>query len=1047
MENTDGETSPSLESIDFRKDCIPRSPFCLKFATISPMMYLILIFTLILLDADGITSSDNFNSTLPLDAVKQDMTRQKHLDNLKIFKAIALHNASKTTHWEHNEQCRITLAHREESTCKSPNLNEDFCFGTAIKYNYTTGPNMETFPQQFEILSRFPRCWSQLSPLLCARQYRPCKLRTLTVKAKGHNAKETLMSSNKFELWEVLPKTFCTRAKEECGFLVKMNLWPKFLDCEDTIESSKLGKPGNTATEDLKPYNDKCEVNYREAPIKPKMRQCMWPLVGKSSNDVIINAQPLIDDCYLPCRSPLYDDQSSMYFLAALGLALCFVTWAFLVWFSKIYEDHFSVFLLSNALFSGLVYYAMISLPYFDAVFERTVCTDGGRIRLSPPIIDLSKAGGALSLCTLSSWLITVSFISMNAWVAAFLIHRILGTDSQDRDYELPIKTVKGGGNPRIDPRRFHQMIIYLFASLYSTFFSFLIDIPTDGQLGICHYAVGDITRIFIVYGPVYAMAFIVLVTLMGRQIWSNWKYHNRSNPNLLRRGSKGSKGFEETIVLPSRTDHEKPLICDGENPGRMETDKKLTTETGIMDKSCEDGNVVCQDANNLTQNVFPSGFFRYMAAAYFLSIFLSGVSQYSLYCDKKQEGEAILDSIRCSLKFTLLPDDSWMLESWKNDGLATRAVPYRRESLIHSNLFPPGCDLEPGPGSGYLFLYIFFYPALPILVVILWFFIGCFFRTEYTEQLFVIRKNIIPCTRDQTKDRFDLESSHGSTPTVQNEPSVPIEPTESHNYHRWINLSRYRPSRYNIAPILWHYRHEPKQEERNNESIQTAQETSQLLEQRIPDTPPEINTAPSAPSSTPPVQNPSIQQNPHLSYNAPAGWAADAMSINSMQQAFHMPLASGPTRGLDPNQILNMVHAAGLRLGEQRGAMMTEQKWEERFNQISQHIQIIAEELKERKEKKKANVRPTTPSSSSDEGEQADNEECDDDAEDVEDSEASSTRYSDIYKSDEPGSGEERYFNEQLKTMRLQNEAKSGQLSNSAGQCSGTNAAGPSTR
>ncbi|KAI1703760.1 protein smoothened [Ditylenchus destructor] len=1029
------------------------------------MLYLLLVFAFILLDADGIAFENNLNSTLAQDAEKQNLTRLAY--NSRIAEAIAQYNAGHLTHWEHNEQCRITLPYQGESTCRPPNKYEDLCFGTVITHNYTTGPKMESFPQHLEILSRFPRCWSQLSPLLCASHYRPCQLRAM--------GKESLIH----ELWEVFPTVFCTHAKQECEFLIKMNLWPDFLNCDDKINPTKLLKalPRNTAREDLRPYNDRCKVNYRGAPIKPKVHQCMWPLVTKSSNDVIVNAQPLIDDCYLPCRSTLYDGQRSLYFLATLGLASCFVTWTFLVWLSKVYEDHFSVFLLSNVLFSGLVYYAMLTLPYFDAVFESTVCTDSGRIRLGPTRIDLSKAGGALSLCALSSWLITVSFISMNAWIAAFLIHHILGTDSQECDYELPIKTVKGGRNPRIDPRRFHQLSIYLFASFYATTFSFLIDIPTDGQLGICHYGVGDISKIFIIYGPVYSMAFVVLVAFIGKRIWSNWKYRTRSNPNILRRRSKQSNGFEESIALPSRTDHEKPLVDPDD------TDY--------------------QDANKQTQNVFSSAFFRCMAAAYFLSIFLSAMGQSLLFWERKPEYEAVLDSIRCSLKYTLFPpqpDNSWISESWKNDGLATSTVPYRRELFINSNLFPPGCDLESGPGSGHLFLYIFLYPALPILVVMLWFFIGWFFKTEYTEQLFVIRRNIIPCTRDKTNDQLDLESSHRSTPqlsikrsgsqteqyhtcapqhysqnptmmqghqspgiqyqqtpvihvqhchcdnhyseydgdhcsmiaqhsyapcdctsqvqapfygvmipgfisndnlnprtqpTVQSEPSNICESTENRDNHRWMNLeSRYRQ-----------YHHENKKKDRKEELKQNAQEMRQYFDENMSDNQPKINPAPSATH----VSNASNQQNPHLSYTTPAGWTDDAMSINSMLKAF--PFASGPTQTIDPNQILNMVHAAGLRL---------------------------------------ANARPATPSSSS--GENGDNEEeCDDedneDPENVEDIEDSSTRYSDIYNSDEPGSGEERFFNEQVKTMQQQTQAKIEQVSNSARQPTGTNDAGPTTR
>ncbi|KAI1703759.1 protein smoothened [Ditylenchus destructor] len=1032
------------------------------------MMYLLLVFAVILLDADGIASSDNFTGTFLQDAEEQDMTRHNGRyvhSNLQSQKIIGIYNKYSATHWEHNDQCRVILPQHEKSTCRAANK---FCFGTAVKYSFTASRSMPALPKQFEILSRFPRCWSQLGPMLCANYYRPCQLKVLNFNERAKDmaraeVNETLVSPIPFELWEVFPTTFCTHAKQECGFLVKMDLWPDFLNCEDTIESMKLLKPMNDTTEVLKPYNKECKVNYREAPIKAKMHQCMWPLVNKSSINFIVNAQPLIDDCYLPCRSHLYSDHRRPipYFLAALGLMLCSMEWIFLGWFSKIYEDHFSVFLLSNALFSGLVYYAMLTLPYFDAIFESTVCTDSGRIRLSLHKVKLSKAGGALSLCTFSSWLITVSFISMSAWVAAFLIHQILDTHSQGQDDEFPTKTVEGDRNPRINSStycQFHQLSIYLFASFYATFFSFLIDIPTDGQLGICHYGVGDISRIFIVYGPVYLMAFSVLVAYIGKQVWFGWKYHTRSNANLLRRRSKQSNGFEESIALPSRTDHEKPLVDPDD------TDY--------------------QDANKQTQNIFFSAFFRCMAAAYFLSIFLSAVSQSLLFWERKPEYEAVLDSIRCSLNRTLFPpqpDNSWISDSWKNDGFATSTVPYRRESLINSNLFPPGCDLEPGPGSGHLFLYIFLYPALPILVVMLWFFIGWFFKTEYTEQLFVIRGNIIPCTRDKTNDHVDLESSHGSTPQLSikrsesqtehyhncapqhysqqqtvNQHSHYQQPPAPHYYydqysgiplHRCgscgsfsqvqsyglmprsasngnINLNvRAQPSEPSVQSdptgnLKKHLRTDMHSRYYHQETIQAG--GGARTNQQIPRAMTNFN-----PSYWP--QSAQYAHNHQCPYHhAPVGSAADGISLNSMG-TFNMTSASGPAQGLDPNNVIDLIHAAGFR----HGALMAQQKWAEINNQLTQYLQLAAEKLKEYQEQKQANARPPTPSSSSD----------------VEDSEASSTRYSDIYNSDEPGSEEERFFNEQVKTMRQQTQTKSEQVSKSADQPTGTNDAGPSTK
>ncbi|KAI1703762.1 protein smoothened [Ditylenchus destructor] len=696
-------------------------------------MYFLLVVAFILLDADGIASENNLNSTLTQDALELDMTRlnRSFADNnslvwflsiLSIEEMVAIDQKFSLTHWEYNEQCRATLEYYSYPICKSPMMSyhrDTYCFDTRIKYNYTTTIYME-FPQHLEILSGFPRCWSQFSPLLCSAYYRPCVLKKRMAKP---NVSESWISPNTLEFWEVYPTVFCTHAKQECEFLVKMDLWPDFLNCEETIESSKLGKilPRYDWNEHFGLYNKECKVNYREAPIKPKIHPCIWPLAAKSSNDVIVNAKPLIDDCYLPCRSSSHNiyDMKVVYFFAALGLALGFAAWVFLVWFSKVYEDHFSVFLLSNALFSGLVYTTIVTLPYFDAVFESTVCTDNGRIRITPPKIDFSKSGGfreAMSICTFSSWLLTSSFISLNAWIADFIIHFILGT-SRKRDYEFPIKTVQRGQNPRLDPCRLHQLSIYLCALFYSLFNFFFIDIPTDGQLGICYYGLGDITRIFIVYGPIYLMAFIVLVTFI-------WKQVNRKLPG---------KPPEVTTNSSSRAD--------------QSMSQATTTETQREYQS-QPREVYVGNRNWLKTSKCLSKLCRNMSLAYFLYILLSIVSQYFLFWHKILETEEILDKIRCSLYYALSPS-SRIKYGWSWSWLS-----YSFECNLYSK---PGMIVRIST-----VLYVFLYPALPLIVAILWLFKGCVFKTQFNESLSLIRKNIIPCTGDKTNDYIELEPLQG---------------------------------------------------------------------------------------------------------------------------------------------------------------------------------------------------------------------------------------------------------------------------------------------
>ncbi|KAI1706092.1 hypothetical protein Ddc_15444 [Ditylenchus destructor] len=590
-------------------------------------MYLLLVFAFILLGIDGITPENNFNTTQ--DALELAIIRQN------IEQMVAMHKKLSLTHWEYNEQCRVTLENGYYPICRPPMTSYsgfNYCFGTAIKYNYTSSSDWK-FPEYFKVLSSFPRCWSQLRPLLCSTYYRPCVLKSLQAKSSG--ASKSLIFPQLEELWEVFPTVFCTHAKEECGFLVEMNFWPYFLDCGDTVETTKLGNVITRKSpwrENQGVYNEECKVNYREDPIKPETHECIWPLVTKSSNDVTVNAKPLIDDCYLPC----------------------------------------------------------------------------------------SKSGGfreALSICTLTSWLLTSSFITLNAWIADFLIHFILGT-SRERDYELPIKTVKGGGNPRIDPRRFHQMSIYLLASFYSLFNLFLIDIPTNGQFGICYYGVGDIKTISVIYGPVYVMAFIVLVMFIRK---------------LVNRKLTG-KPSEVTSNLSSRADEYRLPATTTETQREYQSQPK---EAYIGNR------------NWLKTTTCLSKLCRYISVAYFLYIVLSAVSQYFLFWSEMQETEAILDGIRCRLIYEL------------------SILPRISKGWSYST---PKCDLYSEPDEIIripTILYVFLYPALPLIVAILWFFHGWIFKTRHNESLFLIRKNIIPCTRDTTNDYIELEALQESGRTA----------------------------------------------------------------------------------------------------------------------------------------------------------------------------------------------------------------------------------------------------------------------------------------
>ncbi|KAI1708939.1 smoothened like protein [Ditylenchus destructor] len=988
------------------------------------------------------------NQTLPEDLYErkmEELQNQYAPKNEKVELSVATYMKYSATQWEHNEKCRLVfpidydwsyLKSTEKNKCNMMDINNtQYCFNLPIRYKYTKHPILKQFPTEFQIMQRFPRCWSQLAPLLCATFYRPCDFKMTNI---NHRVKQQKLSKSVSPLnanernvyWEVFSKRFCTYAKQECGFLMDLNLWPKYLDCDENVIRSNILPvvPKNTKEEDLKLFNDECKVNYRETPSKPEIYQCIWPLTNKTSGDTILNVFPLIDECYLPCRSPFYNrnlnGQTTFYILAALFCVTLLIIWIFLGCCSKVYEDHFDIFILSNALFMASIYYLMLSIPYFNIIFESNVCTDNGRIRHFQPKIDSSKDGsfrGAITFCTFTSWLLTISFIAKNAWITAFLIHRILDT-SREKAYEMRAKkNIQGSEILQIGPRRSYRIFIYSFAIIYFPLAMFITDVPTDGMLGVCYHALGSFEKSFFIYAPADLMGLFVLAAL----IWKCTYMYISKKPNEASRRLKGFCKYNESPIT-NRTDHERPLINGNVN------------QNGNGSPSME------------TKEVIPSIFFHWVTIAYFFYLTLSTSSQFLLYWGKKSEGEAILNSIRCSLNFTLFPskpDYKWMSKDWINDGQTHLTIPYQRELSINSHMYAPDCEMEQAASTGHLFAYVFLYPALPLLVLMVWFFAGWFCNMDYSDQLLIIRKHIIRCRRDRRNEHIELESSmdtnsqmsfnrlggqanHYNALEQQNYPQ-PL-PMHYHNCPRCAAIPLHRcgscgtlsqvqapttftmPRSASNGNINLNVNTQPS--EPSVQSDPTGKHTKhRMLNMRLRlenhrslrkrgecQGHPHHSKAHSDPN-----YDPALAQLPHHTcnlqppcFNTPTRMAADSLSLNSVG-TFNMTSASGPAQFLDPNQLIEVVHAAGFRLG----AMLEQQKWVELNNQLAQSLQLAANKFQEMNH----------------------------DIQRDDESDASSTRYSDEYNSDEPGSADEKWFNEQLTSLRLNNQRENGEGTNSA--------------
>uniref|UniRef100_A0A1I8BI22 Recep_L_domain domain-containing protein n=1 Tax=Meloidogyne hapla TaxID=6305 RepID=A0A1I8BI22_MELHA len=142
-----------------------------------------------------------------------------------------------------------------------------------------------------------------------------------------------------YVLLEQFSMKSCTNMLDHCSFAMEHLLahFPGYLNCDSFYEGNK---PGNNSDNVI--YKKDCKINYTKvhpelASLATDSYQCLWPLInpGRLSliNDGFTNSslnniqlEPVIDGCYLPCRSPLFDfgDLYNYNFVVAI-LHFCIV--------------------------------------------------------------------------------------------------------------------------------------------------------------------------------------------------------------------------------------------------------------------------------------------------------------------------------------------------------------------------------------------------------------------------------------------------------------------------------------------------------------------------------------------------------------------------------------------------------------------------------------------------------------------------------------------------------------------------------------------------
>ncbi|KAL6725011.1 hypothetical protein Aduo_019839 [Ancylostoma duodenale] len=311
--------------------------------------------------------------------------------------------------WSCDKHCRLEFR-RETRKCHQP-APGDNCFGVPVTYKYSRDFVAESrFPREFGVLSRYPRCWSYLAPLVCATIFRPCSRHYFIEKSKGGD-----VMNGTIELWQLLGSASCEAAQAMCGDVISAGLFPSFIKCEEVTD-----KTTQSAGKTRIVYSSTCQHRSDEFPVQVGPGSCPWPLVSESGS-VHSDVSPVLDSCFLPCRSPLVSSSLSSRF-RSLRFVLCVLLTIFFVGesvylsrFSKIFTESLSVFYVSHAVISIAVYCFIWSLSLFDYFFTLSNCSIDGSSRRDA----LSQS--LFEWCSLQSILLYASFLAAFLWL--FLLH------------------------------------------------------------------------------------------------------------------------------------------------------------------------------------------------------------------------------------------------------------------------------------------------------------------------------------------------------------------------------------------------------------------------------------------------------------------------------------------------------------------------------------------------------------------------------------------------------------------------------------------------
>ncbi|WKY14162.1 hypothetical protein Q1695_000034 [Nippostrongylus brasiliensis] len=322
-------------------------------------------------------------------------------------------NCRARNEWMCDRNCRLEFDY-VTGQCRHPSP-EDTCFGTQVMYKYSHDFDLGRFPTELALLSRYPRCWSYLAPLVCLIMYRPCSKHFFMVKNDSGEIK-----SGTAEFWQLVSVSYCDLVRLHCGRVIATELLFNYL-CHE--ESNGL-YAGDDHIPNRFLFSSTCDLASLQLPVAVKKGVCSWPLV--SVEDTVHNeSSPVIDDCFLPCRSPLVSNSLGWRYrlvrcIACVFLLICFVfKTIFFARSSRVSHLCLPVFYLFQAMISISIYFVLWCLPIFDSFFSLAECTTDGVSRRN------AVSHTIFEWCTTQSMLLYASLLSGFIWLFAIYVHKL----------------------------------------------------------------------------------------------------------------------------------------------------------------------------------------------------------------------------------------------------------------------------------------------------------------------------------------------------------------------------------------------------------------------------------------------------------------------------------------------------------------------------------------------------------------------------------------------------------------------------------------------